>query len=273
MRARSWRAPVSPPARRSSACMSFSSASRHGWRALPWRRDSCSGAELACFGAASAGIRRVRCRVLRRQRLRAGARALPECRPRIQRAHGLHGLVPGRARRARPRRSNSGSACCWCWAPASARFVLLLSRFGAARAPLPGPRAVDAVPLALIASYVLLILTAPIPPFGASARVPLQLVHAARTQRSPCGPLPRWSDHSHRAQSPLGRATMACLVLLVVLALPLVWSAEHALAAPKMSWGARFASADGGAGPAADRPPSCASIRARGRSSRCKGSA
>lgn len=102
-------------------------------------------------------------------------------------------------------------------------------------------RAVDAVPLALIASYVLLMLTAPIPPFGSAHELPyssFMLAYAALAVWTAAALVDALAVRSARLAARLWPA----LVLLAVLALPLVWTEMPALAAPKMAWGPRFAS-------------------------------
>jgi hypothetical protein len=105
----------------------------------------------------------------------------------------------------------------------------------------PSLQAVDAVPLALIASYVLLMLTAPIPPFGAPHELPyssFMLPYAALAVWTAAALVDSLSARSGRWAARLWPAA----VLLAVLALPLMWAQMHALAAPKMLWGARFVS-------------------------------
>ena len=104
-----------------------------------------------------------------------------------------------------------------------------------------GLRALDAVPLALLASYVLLILTAPIPPFGSPHELPyssFMLPYAALAVWTAATLVDSLAARSARWSARLWPA----LLLLAILALPLVWTQTHALAAPKMSWGPAFAS-------------------------------
>lgn len=112
---------------------------------------------------------------------------------------------------------------------------LLLARRSA------GLRAVSAVPVAVVASYVLLILTAPIPPFGTAHELPYSsfvLPYAALAVWTAAALVDSLTARSAR----WARRLWPAVVLLALLALPLVWAQMHALAAPKMSWGASFAS-------------------------------
>lgn len=105
----------------------------------------------------------------------------------------------------------------------------------------PALRALDAVPLALLASYVLLILTAPIPPFGSAHELPyssFMLPYAALAVWTAATLVDSLAARSARWATRLWPA----LLLLAILALPLVWTQTHALATPKMSWGPAFAS-------------------------------
>jgi hypothetical protein len=105
----------------------------------------------------------------------------------------------------------------------------------------PELKALDAVPLAAFTSYVLLMLTAPISPFG----FPHELAYSPFVL--PYAALAVWSaatlvDWFARRQPGWGARPWPTLLLVAVLALPVLWARTPALAAPKMSWGAKLAS-------------------------------
>ena len=91
--------------------------------------------------------------------------------------------------------------------------------------------ALAAAPAVLLATYLVLILTAPVSPFG----YPHELVHGSFTL--PYAALAVWTSAALVLRF---RVRWRVLLLCVALALPLLWSGARALGAPKFAWGAQF---------------------------------
>lgn len=93
------------------------------------------------------------------------------------------------------------------------------------------PPALAAAPAALLATYLVLILTAPVSPFG----YPHELVHGSFVL--PYAALAVWTAAALVLRFGV---RWRVLLLCVALALPLLWSGARTLGAPKFPWGAQF---------------------------------
>jgi hypothetical protein len=99
--------------------------------------------------------------------------------------------------------------------------------------------ALGSAPVALLATYVILMLTAPIAPFGYPhefAHSSFALPYAALAVWSAAALVAWFAERDEHRALRLWRA----LLLSAVLALPLLWVGARALAAPKFAWGVHF---------------------------------